>query len=105
MEATRIYFLVFGLLTIAGGIVGYAKAGSVVSIIAGSVAGILLIVAALLLPGQRVAGLIMALIISLLLAAQFIPKFVRTGKVMPAGLMSLLSAIGIAVALFSWLKK
>jgi hypothetical protein len=45
------------------------------------------------------------LITSLLLAGQFIPKFLRTGKVMPAGIMSILSAIGIIVALIAWIKK
>ena len=30
----KIYFIVFGLLTIAGGVIGYAKAGSTASIIA-----------------------------------------------------------------------
>jgi uncharacterized membrane protein (UPF0136 family) len=57
------------------------------------------------LPTNRTAGLVTALIVSLLLAAQFIPKFFRTGKVMPAGLMSILSAIGIVVAIVAWLKK
>src|SRR4026208_948188 len=48
MEAAKIYFIAFGVLTIAGGIVGYAKAGSMASIIAGSITGILLLVAAFL---------------------------------------------------------
>ena len=105
MGPTKIYFLIFGVLTIAGGIVGYVKAGSVPSIIAGSITGVLLIVAGLLLPEHRLPGLIIGLIVSLVLAAQFIPKFIRTGKLMPAGLMSVLSAIGIIVALFAWMKK
>lgn len=105
MEATKIYFIVFGALTIAGGIVGYVKAGSVASIIAGSITGVLLLVAAFLLPEHRMVGLATALIVSLLLAAQFIPKFLRTGRVMPAGLMSLLSAIGIIVVIVAWVKK
>ena len=95
----------FGALTIAGGIVGYVKAGSVASIIAGSITGVLLLVAAFLLPEHRMVGLATALIVSLLLAAQFIPKFLRTGRVMPAGLMSLLSAIGIIVVIVAWVKK
>src|SRR5438045_6609649 len=85
MEAAKIYILIFGLLTIAGGIIGYVKAGSVASIIAGAITGVLLLVAALLLPEHRVAGLATALIVSLLLAAQFVPKFIRTGRIMPAG--------------------
>ena len=105
MEATKNYFIVFGVLTIAGGIVGYVKAGSVASIIAGVITGVLLLVAAFLLPEHRAVGLATAFIISLLLAAQFIPKFLRTGKVMPAGMMSILSVLGIIGALIAWLKK
>jgi uncharacterized membrane protein (UPF0136 family) len=105
MEAAKIYFIVFGALTIMGGIVGYVKAGSVASIIAGSITGVLLLVAAFLLPEHRVVGLATALVISLLLAAQFVPKFFGTGRVMPAGIMSLLSVIGIIVAIVIWLKK
>ena len=74
MEAAKIYFIVFGLLTIAGGIVGYVKAGSVASIIAGSITGVLLLVAAFLMPEHRAAGLATALIVSLLLAAYFVPN-------------------------------
>jgi uncharacterized membrane protein (UPF0136 family) len=105
MEVAKIYFIIFGILTIAGGIVGYVKAGSVASIIAGSIAGVLLLVAAFLLPEHHTAGLATALVISLLLAAQFVPKFLRTGRVMPAGMMSILSAIGIVVAIIAWVKK
>jgi uncharacterized membrane protein (UPF0136 family) len=42
MEAAKIYFIVFGILTVVGGLVGYVKAGSVASIIAGSITGVLL---------------------------------------------------------------
>ena len=105
MDATRLYFLIFGALTILGGVIGYVKAGSVPSIIAGAITGVLLLVAGALLPEHRAAGLAAAFIVSLLLAAQLAPKFIRTGKVMPAGLMSILSVIGIVIAVVAWLKK
>jgi len=105
MEAAKIYFIIFGLLTIAGGIMGYVKAGSVASIIAGAITGVLLLIAAFLLPEHRVAGLTIALIVSILLAAQFLPKLLRTGKVMPAGVMSVLSVIGIIAAIVAWVRK
>ncbi len=105
MDATRLYFLIFGALTIIGGVIGYVKAGSLPSIIAGVVTGVLLLVAGWILPTNRMIGIVIALIISFLLAAQFIPKFIRTGKAMPAGLMSILSVIGIVVAIIAWLKK
>ena len=102
---TKIYFIVFGLLTIVGGVIGYVKAGSTASIIAGSIAGVLLLIAAWLLPGSPVVGLGLAIVISLALAGQFVPKFIKTGHVMPAGLMSVLSVIGIVVAVLAWLRK
>jgi uncharacterized membrane protein (UPF0136 family) len=105
MEVAKIYFIVFGALTIAGGVVGYVKAGSVASILAGSITGVLLLVAAFLLPEHRAMGLATAFIISLLLAAQFVPKFIRTGRVMPAGMMSILSVIGVIAAIVAWVKK
>jgi uncharacterized membrane protein (UPF0136 family) len=101
----KIYFFIFGALTIVGGVIGYVKAGSVPSIIAGTITGVLLLVAGFILPEHRAAGLAIALITSLLLAGQFIPKFIRTGKAMPAGMMSILSAIGLIIAIVAWLKK
>jgi uncharacterized membrane protein (UPF0136 family) len=101
----KIYFIIFGLLTIVGGVIGYVKAGSTASIIAGSISGIALIVAAFLIPGNVALGLIIAGVISLALAGRFIPAFMQTGKVMPAGLMSALSVIGVIVAIVAWIKK
>jgi uncharacterized membrane protein (UPF0136 family) len=102
---TKIYFIIFGLLTIAGGVMGYVKAGSTASLIAGSISGVLLLVAAFLLPSHVVAGLAIGGIVSLLLAAQFLPAFFRTGKMMPAGLMSLLSILGVVFTIAAWIRK
>ena len=101
----KIYFIIFGILTIVGGVIGYVKAGSTASIVAGAISGIALIVAAYLLPGNVAVGLIVAGVVSLLLAGRFIPAFMTTGKMMPAGLMAILSAIGVVMAIVAWLKK
>ena len=105
MEAAKIYFIIFGLLTIAGGVVGYLKAGSVASIIAGSITGVLLLVAAFVMPEHHVWGIATALIVSLFLAAYFVRKYLSTGAVMPAGVMSVLSIIGIIAAIVAWVKR
>jgi uncharacterized membrane protein (UPF0136 family) len=101
----KIYFIVFGLLTIVGGVIGYVKANSTASIIAGSISGILLLGAAFLLADHLALGLAVAALVSILLAGRFIPAFVRTGQLMPAGLMSVLSVIGIVMAIIAWMKK
>ncbi|MGZ4966279.1 MAG: TMEM14 family protein [Chthoniobacterales bacterium] len=102
---TKIYFIIFGLLTIAGGVMGYVKAGSVASIVAGSISGVLLLLAAFLLPQNIAAGLIVAAVVSILLAGRFVPAFLKTGKMMPAGMMAILSVIGIVMAIIAWIKK
>ena len=101
----KIYFIIFGLLTIIGGVIGFVKAGSTASIIAGSISGILLCVAAFLLPQNLAIGLILAGVVSILLAGRFVPAFLKTGQAMPAGLMSVLSVLGVIVAIVAWIKK
>ena len=101
----KIYFIIFGLLTIIGGVMGYVRAGSMASIIAGSVSGILLLVAAYLMGINTVAGLALAAVVSILLAGRFVPAFIKNGEFMPAGMMSVLSVIGIIMAILAWMKK
>lgn len=101
----KIYFILFGLLTIVGGVIGYASKGSMASIIAGSVSGILLLVGAYLLGNNTTAGLAVVGIVSILLAGRFIPAFLKSGDFMPAGMMSILSAIGIVMAILAFVRR
>ena len=101
----KIYFIIFGLLTIVGGVIGYASKGSMASIVAGSISGILLLVGAFLLPDKAVAGLAIAGVVSVLLAGRFIPAFMKTGDFMPSGMMAVLSAIGIVMAILGFVRR
>jgi uncharacterized membrane protein (UPF0136 family) len=101
----KIYFIVFGLLTIAGGVMGYVRAQSNASLIAGLFSGLLLLLAAFLLPGQATTGILLGGIVSLLLIGYFLPKFFASGKMMPAGMMSVLSFVGVAFAIAAWIRR
>ncbi len=101
----KIYFIIFGLLTILGGIIGYVSKGSMPSIIAGSISGVLLLVAAFLIPSQTLVALILAAVVSLLLAGRFVPAFLKTGGVMPAGMMSVLSVMGLIIAIAALVRR
>ncbi len=84
---------------------GYVSKGSLPSIIAGSISGLALLAAAFLLPNNVVAGLMLAALVSVLLAGRFVPAFIKTGAIMPAGMMSVLSVIGAIMAIVAWMKR
>ena len=69
----KIYFIVFGLLTIVGGVMGYVKAGSTASLVAGSVSGILLLVAAFCASQQVAVVLCWPGLFRIALAGRFVP--------------------------------
>ena len=95
----EIYFIVFGVITILGGVMGYVKARSVPSLVAGGIAGVLLIVGALLIPKLTASrtGLLLDFIVCLLLAGRFVPSLLR-GKLNPAVYVVPLAIIGAILA-------
>ena len=106
LELTKNYYFLFGALTILGGVIGFVKAGSRASLIAGGVSGVLILVAAwLVMSGQAQAGLILGLVISALLDMRFLPAFVKTKKPMPAGMMAVLSMAGTVLSVLALVKK
>ena len=105
IDQTKIYLFVFGALTIAGGVMGYVKASSMPSLIAGGISGILLLIAGALIPSKPQAGLILGLVISIALAGRFVPAFLKTHNFMPAGMMSILSVIGILMTILALVRK
>jgi uncharacterized membrane protein (UPF0136 family) len=99
---TQVFYIFFGLVSIVGGALGYARAKSKASLIAGGVSGGLLIVAGLLAPG--LPAFILGLLVSLLLLIHFGRSYAAKKKPMPAIPMIILSGICIiltAIALIS----
>jgi len=106
IELARLYLLLFGAFTLGAGVLGYVRAKSRPSLIAGCVSGGLLLLAGYLLGSTSVTGgLLLGLVQSAALASRFVPKFSKTRTLMPAGLMALLSVGGIVVTLLGLLTK
>jgi uncharacterized membrane protein (UPF0136 family) len=104
-ETARLFLFAFGALSIAGGVLGFVKAKSKASLIAGGASGVLLAIAAYLMgAGHLSIGLILGLIVSVALAGRFIPQFIKTKKPMPAGMMSVLAAAGIVLTGLSLIR-
>jgi uncharacterized membrane protein (UPF0136 family) len=105
VAATKWYYLVFAVLTIAGGVMGYVKAKSMVSLVSGSVSGVLLMVASFLLPARPIRAGVIALLVSVLLAGKFVPDFVHKKAFVPGGLMAFLSVASIVLTILAMLPK
>ena len=86
---------IYGVLLIVGGIIGYAKAKSVISLIAGVVCGIIALLLGYYYTWHFAPHA--ALLLGLLLLFIMGRRFIATRKFMPAGLVSILSLIVIIV--------
>lgn len=97
--------MIYGTLTIVGGVMGYIKAGSIASLIAGGASGALILLFAMLYAQQKPMGKIGLMTMSTLLLGWFGLKFSQTGAIMPAGMMVGLSALTLASLFFANSKK
>ena len=93
MRAPGIVILVYGLLVLGGGIIGYITAGSVASLIGGSALGIALSTSGLGVLRGKDMGFLMAPILTVLLTVFFGYRFAQSGEFIPSGLMTVLGLV------------
>ncbi len=108
IDVAKIFYFIFGALSIIGGLMGFLKKHSWASLIAGGLCGVLLIIAGLLLAEKPSAGLTLGLVLSLALAGQFISVLVKAKKSGPGPHvipMIVLGVIGIIVSLLGFAKR
>lgn len=98
METMAIVVWVYGTLVLVGGVMGWVKARSMPSLIAGIGFGAMLdVVGVAIWLGYR-GGVVMALTWSLVLAGMMGVRFAKSKKFMPAGLVAAISVV-VAVVL------
>ena len=97
----EIVLIAYGVLVAAGGIFGYVKSQSRPSLIAGSVSGLFLIAAGLLVLMGVAAGAYLGFAVNVLLVVLFGMRFGKTRKFMPSGMMLALSVVvaGVLVSM------
>jgi uncharacterized membrane protein (UPF0136 family) len=83
--------VIYGLLVAIGGLIGYAKAKSKVSLISGLGSGLVLAIAAYLSSKGSSNGLTLATIVAVILLIVFSIRWSKTKTFMPSGLMAILS--------------
>lgn len=104
MMTTAWIILIYGLLVAAGGLVGYVKAHSTISLATGVIAGLLLVGAGVAMmrsssSGAYQIGWWLALTITVLILGRFGVASLNNFKMMPGGLVITLSVIAIIALL------
>lgn len=91
--------ILYGLLSIGGGVVGYTKSQSTVSLISGGLSGLLLLVLAIMMYlGKAWANPVAAGVISVLILV-FIIRWLKIKKLMPAIPMIFLGLVSLVLVL------
>ena len=93
-------FVLYAILNITGGIIGYVKSGSVISLVMGSSSGALLLIFAHFAYRGSQTAYYLGLGVVVLLSAFFAFRLVKTHNFMPAGLMLIIGVLLIAYLLF-----
>ena len=93
MKAPGIVILVYGLLVLGGGIIGYTASGSMASVIAGGTFGFLLLASGLGVLRGKDMGFLIAPLLTVLLTAFFGYRLVQSGEFIPSGLMTALGFV------------
>ena len=102
MDLAAIITGVFGAFVVFGGVIGYVKADSKASLIAGGITGGLLMVSALLIFRDMAAGNILGNVVSLVLLSQFAPSLRKKFKVMPNLLIVILGLLTVVTLAFTF---
>lgn len=97
MNLSIVAAFAYGILAFVGGIIGYIQAKSIVSLLSGSISGLLLIVAAYFQLQGKTWGSILAVLVTAVLVVFFAFRLVKTRKFMPAGLMTILGTVALAL--------
>lgn len=97
MNLSIVAAFAYGILSIIGGIIGYIQATSRVSLLSGSISGLLLIFAAYFQLQGQAWGSILAVLVTAVLVVFFVFRLAKTRKFMPAGLMTILGMVSLAV--------
>ncbi|XP_002154257.2 transmembrane protein 14C [Hydra vulgaris] len=94
----------FALTVIFGGVIGFLKAGSFPSLIAGVLFGGLIAFGATQ-TSQNPKNILVVLVVSIILMIVMGTRFYKSGKFMPAGLVFVLSILNICRHLYNYKWK
>jgi uncharacterized membrane protein (UPF0136 family) len=97
----QVTLAIYAVLLGAGGLIGYIKAGSRPSLIAGSLSALVALIALVLSARDQQWGVPLGMLLSIALFVVFGYRYaVKTRKFMPSGLLAVASLVVLAVMFF-----
>lgn len=101
MNLATLVVVAYGLFCIIGGIIGYVKAKSRASFIAGSVAGMVLLVSAFGITQDHFVARVAVGVTAFLLGIRFLRTWLKTRRLVPDLLMIVFSLVTLIVLVSS----
>jgi uncharacterized membrane protein (UPF0136 family) len=97
LNVARLVFFAYAVLLIVGGIAGFVEAKSVISLIAGVVCGMLALAGGIYITQNPTVGLVLGIVASILSAGGMAPRYAKSKKVWPAGIVLAASVLTLVV--------
>jgi uncharacterized membrane protein (UPF0136 family) len=91
MSKSVLILALYGLLILAGGVMGHSKAASMASLVMGVTFGLALLACSFALYKKKRASIWIAVSLIIVLDAFFTYRYAHTQRFMPSGLLSLVS--------------
>ena len=106
IEVLKAFYLVFGVLTAAGGLIGFLKDRSIPSIMVGLPGGLVLIASSILLGlGKGDIALSLGMTVCAGMAGAFVPKVMINRAPAHVIVMAILSLTGLVLTLIAFSRK
>lgn len=102
MDSAAIVVTVFGIFCIVGGVIGFAKAASMISLVTGGISGILLLICAWGISQGNPLATIVSLILALALGGRFFGTWMKNKRVMPDLIMVILAVVSFVVVVLKF---
>ncbi len=94
--AAQATLVVYAILLLVGGLIGFLKAGSRPSLVAGTISGALALVASGIM-ARDVRGVWLGVVLALMMMVVFAIRFGKTRKFMPSGMLGIVSFLVLLV--------
>lgn len=101
MKKLALWQLIYALLLSSGGVIGYVKSGSSISLFAGETFATVICLCSILLFQKKQLGMYLALLVTILLSSLFLYRFILTEKWMPAGILGILSFVVLFLTVYT----